>query len=264
MHNIYETSKIYAGHECPTFNLRHVFNRRNKLVAALAAFYDSVLTADQFKSFTAIFYDNLPHVKHNIIDDSLHNLVGRKLQKTTIIDVAWRMAGNLPLLQEGVPVFPWLSQKTIEWVPLVVYNVKPPETGDKIAIIFKVLAGTPCPCVISFTWSEAAIRFFSRKIGFTSNRGGRALGYYTNIVGMLFAGCLIPALSATQPTFPFDGVHCTASMLSNNKQLIDSRCRHKAKCPLNFDWPCYNCFIGRDKCKRAIRLITEEEETDAT
>lgn len=258
MTNIYETSKVYAGHECPAFNLRHIFNRRNKLVEALESFYNKDLLADQFPAFVDIFCENLPDVKRSVIEDSLHHLVGRMLYKDTGVTVAWRLAGNLPLLRTDTPVFPWLNQRTVEWVPFVVREITPKEGTDKFTIIFKILAGTPCPYITCFNWSEAAIKFFSRKIGFTSDRGKRPLGYTTNITGMLFVGCLVPALSSTQPTFPFDGVHCMPSMITNNKKLIDSRCRAKSRCPFDFNWPCYNCFVGRDKCKRAIKLITEE------
>jgi hypothetical protein len=259
MHNIYETSKIYAGHQCPTFNLRNVFKRRNAIITNLQDYYELTLTADDFPRFSSVICEQFKDITPTVIVDSLRYLIGQRLSKDLIVDVAWRLAGNLPTLQQNMPIHPWLSQRFVEWVPIVVQELKDTATG-KVSIIFKVLAGTPCPYIINFNWSEKAIRFFSRKIGFTADRGKRPLGHYTNITGMVFAGCLLPSLSATQPAFPFDGVHCMSSMLTNNKKLIDSRCRAKVSCPMNYNWPCYNCFVGRDKCGRAIRLTTQQNE----
>ncbi len=260
MQNIFQTARIYAGHECPQFNLRHIFKRRNKIIHVLDTFTDTRLTADCFPNFVKLLSKNLPFITSTVIEDSTRYLIGNTLSKKKLIEIAWRFAGNLPTLQQNTPVYPWISQRYVEWVPLLINELKPSHVAGRTTIYAKILAGTPCPQLITLSWTEKAIKFFSRKIGFTSDRGNRPIGDCINITGMLFAGCLLPCLSAIQPMFPFEGVHCMPSMITNNKKLIDSRNRELKSCPLNFDWSCYNCFIGKDQCSRAVRLITLKKE----
>ena len=42
--------------------------------------------------------------------------------------LAWRLAGNLPRLQQGTPVNPWASQREDEWVPAQTLQVSRRET----------------------------------------------------------------------------------------------------------------------------------------
>lgn len=263
MYDLFQTSPIYGGHKCPSFNLSIIFKRRNNLLAQLAPYYGLTLTAANFEDFTAIFKRNLPRVELQPIDASLRYLIGQTLTKDKLVQIAWRLVGNLPILRTGEPVYPWLTQRYVEWVPLIIHATELTNNG-RIMLSFRVLAGTPCPATIVLNWTEKMIRFISRKIGFTPDHKKRPLGQYNNVVGMLFAGCMLPSLSAIQPTFAFDSVHCLSSMLDNNKKLIDSRNRDITPCPIKFDWNCYRCFIGRDKCNRAIRLITKERKEDDT
>ena len=251
---LYETSKIYLGHECPAFGLRNVFKRRNKLTTELLSYLDVRLTADLLDEVINVISEYLPKVQPTVLENCLRVFIDQILTRDKIIEIAWRFAGNLKTLQTGKSVFPWMNQKYIEWVPVSV--VKTAKNKDKITVTLRILSGTPCPMLIFFNWKEGNIRYISRLVGFTSERQSRPLSHYSNIVGMVFCGCLIPALSANQPTFPTESIYCSSSMLDNNKKLIDSRNRQLTPCIRNYSWDCYRCHVGLDQCNRAIRQTT--------
>ncbi len=254
---LYTTSKVFVGHECPSFGLRNVFKRRNKITKILLDYVDTRLSADLLVEIIPRITKQLPKVEPITVENSLRTTIDAILTQPKITEIAWRFAGNLPTLQDGRSVFPWIHQKHIEWVPVSILETKKSANADKIIVTMRILAGTPCPMLIVYNWKEGNIRYISRLVGFASDRQSRPLVHYSNITGMLFCGCLLPTLSANQPTFPTESIYCSPSMLENNKKLIDSRNRRITPCPFSMNCDCYRCHVGLDKCPRAIRRTTE-------
>src|SRR5262249_9447637 len=93
------------------YSIQKVFKLRNKLNDTLSNYAGVTLEARNFECLVFDVLSDLPKVVgFNTVFKSLLSVVGKKLTTEDSFDLAWRLAGNLPLLRAGVPVLPWTGQ----------------------------------------------------------------------------------------------------------------------------------------------------------
>jgi hypothetical protein len=209
------------------------------------------ISGEELDGFVSVICNALPgDVRMGPVEESVIHLAGDPITEEVLSDMAWRLAGNLHLLRQGVPALPWTYQPELEWVPMQCVEVLPRRTlGNKLAakVKFRVLAGSACPNLISKQWTQRFMRYLSTSIGFSKPWGDHPFVDIHEFTGLRMHGLLDPELSVGGPDF--EKVKATSGLLSHNQELINMRRRLGGfKCPVGYSHRCFNCPVGYDKC----------------
>jgi hypothetical protein len=249
----------------PRFNISRITELRRQLRDdAFFAFYGARLDEHGFQLLLHTVGQLIPHVSDQVMQDSLQHLVGQVLTGDVLRETAWRLAGNVERLRHGVPALPWNGQVGKEWVPCHIVGFEPVDrtyrSGDRCAsFTLQILAGSPCPRLITKEWPYKFCFMLARRMGYTATRGARPLGDVSELVNLRLLAQLDPALSwPGQPGF--DKLHCGGALLQWNKSVIGRRFRtfenRPWPCPRNYNWRCYQCHVGFDQCIAATHPVT--------
>jgi len=248
-------------------NLSRVFSLRKKIAdqafnGLVGSTADKSILESIAQSASRILSSN---VSEDIVYRSIENLAGKILTIRLIYETSWRLSGNIRLLSIGVPIKPWNRQVDREWVPFQIteYDYKSSASrkmrdGNKVFFhTFKLqtLAGTPCPILVSKSWSTTGLSIVSKILGFSNSWGKNPYKSPRQFVGMRFRGLLLPEVS-TEVMPGFRELKSTSTMLKWNKDLLKIRARAIGdfSCPEEFNpvlVPCHSCFRGYESCQAA-------------
>lgn len=200
------------------------------------------------------------YVSRDVLVESVRYLAGTVLTEVEAIRLAWRLAGNLPRLRQGLPVHPWIVQQQDEWVPLQILrcvSTKNPRGQIGYDFTFRILAGTPAPLKITQFWSRRVAKYVARQIGFSAPWGTYPYRFARDMVGLRLLGHVEAQLSRTVPVFR--DIAGTNSLIQwNRRQVLKLRLRVGQSCPERFTHACARCPIGYRQCPAGTHAETYE------
>jgi hypothetical protein len=248
----------------PVYSVEKITRLRHRLRdRVLFEFCGLRLGGDVWTRLMATLLKAMPRVSEQTLQDSLQHLVGQTLTPAVLTETAWRFAGNLDRMRRGIPAAPWNGQIGVEWVPCQIVRFAPSERrsgrGDQMASFdLRILAGSPCPCLITKELTYKFCYMLARRLGYTSGRGKRPLADVSELVNLRMLIKLEPGLSFERPGF--DKFWCSGSLLKWNKDIIGRRYRELNNkpwpCPRGFRHRCYQCHVGFDQCLAATHPTT--------
>lgn len=239
-------------------SLTRIFKQRDKLFQSLRPFLDKRIVAGTLEDLTQDVYRALPpYISHDAVFESCRTLAGSELNRKVAAEFAWRLAGNIDVLNAGNPVIPWSRQCQDEWLPVQVMRVDPARSRSKHGYSFqmRVQAGSACPMLFEQFMSKASCAGIANIVGFSRANPYTNSAYFTNLRFWILAEA-----SKSEETIYFHKVDCSPAMQAHNKQIIAIRAR-TLPCPNNFDHPCEHCVVGYDTCAAAIFAKHLEQAT---
>jgi hypothetical protein len=231
------------------FNINRVFKQRDKLFLALRPYIGANISGQVFKDLVEDIYPKLPDsVSHDAVFESARSLAGFVLERKTAAEFAWRVAGNISLLNAGTPVLSWTIQVRDEWIPIQILRVDAANKNYRAGYLFhcRALAGSSCPMIFEQFLSRASCAAISRTVGFNNTMPYTNGLHFTNL--RMWVG-VEAARSSDMPQF--QQVDCSTAMQQHNKKLLAIRTRLQP-CVQNFEHLCEHCEIGYDQCPAAI------------
>lgn len=235
------------------FSYRRVINRRDAIFKkAMRPYMEARLIGATIGDFCDdIMAEMPPTTSRDAVFESVRLYAGIQLSRKTAFEIAWRMAGNVDKLIEGVPVLPWARQMTNEVIPVRVEYIRPEKRKDAWGYLLfcRALAGSPCPLVFSKYFSKASCHALSQEIGFSKPWGLYAFTTPMYLVNLMFFAHLEAERSRETPFF--HEISCNTGLKNENKAKIEVRCRARP-CPNRYTHPCAQCPIGYDRCPAGI------------
>jgi hypothetical protein len=193
------------------------------------------------------------------------HLAGQIITEAAAIDLAWKLAANVPLLQQGRVVLPNTWRSEAHWACLQIMNVRPfvqfPEDKARRAkgglITFQVLTGPAAGQSFRKFWKLEMCKFFARHAGFTAPWHSRVYTDERELTYFRLAAWLDPDKARDEKP-GFRHMRVKSGLMSWNVELIKKRRRDKFTCPRNYDAEvlCHNCPAGQDECEAAVHDLT--------
>lgn len=244
----------------PSFSISAIERKREQLFdQVLRDLVGVTISGDTVHRLVDAICERLPDTcQRGAVFESARLLAGRTLTSADAFKFAWRLAGNLPRLRNGLPVGEWAPQLQDEWVPVEVLAAWPgknrqDEHGDDF--LLHVLAGTPAASKVRLFWKTGAVHMVARRVGFSSRRGHYRFTTSAQLVGLRFLAKVSAAKSTTTPSLY--EVACPPSLVSWNRQhVLNLRLRIGERCPRNYTHECHRCAIGYDQCAAATHYRT--------
>jgi hypothetical protein len=240
--------------DLPRFDINGILRRRDRIVdRVIVPRIGELLQLDALQQMTAELQRVLPSgITRATLFESIRHIAGRTVQRPNGTALAWRLAGNIPRLREGVPASPWSAQLTEEWVPLQILRATPCRNQrNRIGYNyeFRVLAGSPCPMRLTAFWAKELSRAMARRMGFSKPWGHFPYKHAVDLVGLRLLGQLDPQRSTTSPAFY--EVACPAAFQKwNRDHVLRVRCRVDP-CPRGWTHSCRTCLVGYANCPAA-------------
>lgn len=239
------------------FSYRRIIERRNHIFSSvLTPYIGRNLTGDTVYEISNALLTALPNnVVQTAVFDSVRLLAGTTLTRQRAGDFAWRIAGNVDRLVDGLPVLNWTKQIADERVPVIVENVRPFMRKRSVGFMLqcRAVGGTPCPMTFPQFFSRGSCIAISQTLGFSAPWGPYPYSTPYHFVNLLFFAHVEAARSYETPVF--STVSASASMIKHNRSKIEVRCRAKL-CPQNFEHACVHCWLGYDQCQYATHAKT--------
>lgn len=241
-------------------------------------YYGIKLQGEDFEDFARCAHAEMPRVPFAAVYASLQAFAGQELTPKMGDEAAWRLAGNLPRLKKGTPVYPWKGQIEAESVPMVIERVnlatrilKRDSKEEHVRgawVTFFILGGLPAGRRVTRFWSWKYAKSVKSLIGFskwdrslytddrTRLRTNFPLVDMRQLVQMrIFAG-IEADLDPAGPKLIGDEVRATPSMIEHNHVLFRRRLRQDGfECPMAWDRECYRCPKGYETCPAACHRL---------
>lgn len=239
-------------------NLKQVEELRGRIFARVfQSIVGQVVDAD---AVTQGLKQTLPSgISYDVLFESVRHLAGTTLTRTQAVELAWRLAANLKLLRNQIPVLPWAGQVDDEWIAFQILRMERVRNDfGKLGyyVTSRALTGTLATMLVNNFWADSAIYVVALELGFTRAGGKYPMANAMQLVGLRFAGLVEASRSRGRPTFFH--VRCPASMQKWNRDtVLKLRLRvGDAKCPMNFAHECHRCAIGYERCIGSTHLRT--------
>lgn len=242
----------------PPMTVSAVIRRRNHIYHELAStFLDVVPQAEEFRDLVELVRQTVhKQLDSQPVFESCRYLLGRRLSKPILRDLAWRLSGNYERLLAGKSVLPWSGQLQYEWMPLQITEGSSTKINDKVPgyqFRLRILAGSACPMVTTRSWSRKELGFLSTLIGYTKIWGKMPYEHPMQFVGMRLAGLFEPVEHGQRPSFY--AVKVPSSLHQWNVDLLKKRYKIDP-CPNGWDHACHQCVIGYDQCPAGVHPMT--------
>jgi hypothetical protein len=241
----------------PPFSYIRIRHCRDRLISrALRPYFDANVVGDTLRDMCRDVLAELPDsVSQPAVFDSIRALAGTKITKRMAADLAWRLAGNVEKLKDGIPVLPWTRQLEDELVPVRVEHIRPYKRKNTPGYIFecRALAGSPCPMSFTQFFSSNSCRAISQTLGFSAPWGAYPYTTAVHFVNLLFFAHVEAAKSRETPFF--SKVSVSSSMFKENRARIEVRTRARP-CPDQYEHSCVHCWLGYDQCEFATHPRT--------
>jgi hypothetical protein len=240
-----------------SFSYQRLLTRRDGLFhKALRPYIDATIARETVNDVCNDVLSCLPEsVSPSALFESIRVLAGTRMTVVAAKTLAWRLAGNIDKLVDGIPVLPWTQQVEDEIVPVRVEAVRPTYKRKLAGFLFtcRALAGSPCPMSFTEFVSAPSCAAISRTLGFSAPFGPYPYSSALQFVNLLFNAHVEASRSHAMPSFIT--VTATSSMVRANREKIEVRCRAKP-CPEAFEHPCTSCWVGYDQCEFAVHPVT--------
>jgi hypothetical protein len=237
-----------------SYNLKKVMDTKRRVQGdpEVQSCVGGPISGAELEDFVSVICNALPgDVRMEPVEQSVICMTVDPITEESLSDLAWRLAGNLHLLRQGVPALPWTHQPELEWVPMQCVESLPRRTyRGKLAakVKFRVLAGSACPKLIAKHWTQRFMRYLSTSIGFSKPWGDHAFSDIHEFVGLRMYGLLDPETSIGEPDF--EKVKVTSPLHKYNRSLMRKRSRLGGfECPAAYTHRCFNCPVGYDRCE---------------
>jgi len=247
----------------PRYNLKRVFQMRDKLSNdKLTEFLGFSPSGGHFDDLVNAVSDEFPRVRHRVIRDSMEYLAGTLLTEVELKRLAWRLAGNITRLRDGIPVLPWHAQHELEWMPAQILSWQHEHTPGRkpgSRYTMRVLAGTACPMKLTTFMSRGLCHMIARRAGFTSLRHAYPFDHQSALVN-----CRLWALVDPERCYEgrpgFQEFGCSPGLIKWNKDILKMRNRKGGfSCPYGYEHRCFKCAVGYLECPAATHRETIEE-----
>jgi hypothetical protein len=241
----------------PNVRIAAVLQLRDRLVERAFAPMSGVTISGIFlDELTTRALQVLPaRTSRDAVFESIRHLAGHSLDAEEMLVTAWRLAGNVQRLQNGIPVPPWAAQVAEEWVPLeVLRGTVFRNHRGKLGHLFhfRVLAGTPCPMRLKMFWSHGLCRVVSRIVGFSAPWHKYPYLSPLEFVRLRLFAKLDPARSTKEPRFW--EMQCPPPMVTWNRQILRVR-KRVDPCPRGWSHACTTCVLGYVSCPAAVHKL---------
>jgi hypothetical protein len=250
----------------PAYQLAAIAEARRKIIEDVSFSFDEVpMIAGNFEAFRSRLRTAFPSLPRAAVDDTLATIHNRVWTEDVRDEFAWRFAGNLSRLRQGLPALPWTVQKETEWVLLEVLSASPGQTdkGEPGAFFsFLVHAGTPCPALIRKFWERKLLRYVARELGFPRPHPNvpysQIYRHPRQLVGFqLYGLCEADTRGNPRPHPMFQKVRASAGQQDQNRALIRARAAKPCPtAPFHLSVACHDCGIGQDQCALATHART--------
>lgn len=240
-------------------DLQRVVTIRKKLIVDTWFGLEHVtLTGEALADLIARLHEDVHGLDESATFESLRGLSGQEFTSELMFDTAWRIAGNVEQLRNGVVVPPWNGQRELEWAPLQCLSARTAknrwgETGSELT--WRVLAGSACPLKLVKWWSAKTMRYLAPRLGFTKKYGKRPFQHPTQFAQLRMYALLAPELSSARSP-GFLEVKLPGKFAEYNRKLIGGRYRLGFACPHKYTHPCHVCSVGYDQCPVATHPKT--------
>jgi hypothetical protein len=239
------------------FSYARLRERRDRILnRALRPYINANIVGNTVTDMCRDILAELPDsVSPNALFDSVRLLAGTQLSRKAASEFAWRLAGNIDRLIDGLPVLAWTRQIADEKVPVCVEHVRSFHRKKTPGFIFhcRALAGTPCPTSFTQFFSQSSCKAIARTLGFSAPWGPYPYTTALHFVNLLFFAHIEAEKSGASPAF--NKVSASSSMIKNNRSLIEIRTRAQP-CPLQYEHSCAHCWVGYDQCSYAVHART--------
>lgn len=243
----------------PAFSYRRLRQYRDRLAdRALRPYIDASMAGETLRDVCRDVLAELPAaVSQPALFDSIRALAGTRLTRQKANELAWRLAGNIEQLKNGLPVLPWTRQLEDELVPVCVEGVRPykRKTTTGYLLECRAIAGSPCPMAFTQFFSQNSCRAISQPLGFSAPWGPYPYTTALHFLNLLFFAHVEAARSHETPSF--SKVSVSSSMFQANRGLIEVRTRARP-CPDGYEHACVHCWLGADQCMFATHARTYE------
>jgi len=275
----------------PSYNLPRILKLRRKIIEGISLEYHGYAhIAEAFDDLVNRVSSLLPRVDRDVVWNSMRTYAGVALLNPQINELAWRLAGNIHRLQNGVPVPPWSSFSEEEWAPVQVQSVHrfriarkkqkeldEPKEGEqrkkliqtRSVLIAKilVLAGLPAGHTFEKFMTEPACYFIRTDLGFNQHaatpsdmfaepKKSYPMSDVTELTRMRFMALF--NLDSCEDGLNCKKIACTGSMKKWNRSIMQKRQREGFNCPFNFPLathPCHLCEKGYMVCPAACHRL---------
>lgn len=239
-------------------NLKQVEELRGRIFARV--FHSTVNHVVNADTVASALQQLLPAgISYDVLFESVRHLAGITLTKTVGIETAWRLAANLKLLRNNVPVLPWAGQAEDEWAAFQILRMERTRNDyGKLGyyVVSRALTGTVATMKLNHFWADSAVQVVARELGFTKRRGKYPLSNSLQLVNLRFFGLVEAARSHGRPSFFH--VQCSPSLQKWNRETV-LRLRLRVgdnKCPMNYAHACHQCAVGYERCIGSTHLRT--------
>jgi hypothetical protein len=236
------------GYRASLSNLLRLFSSLPFDAAALSQASEQV--ADCLKT---------PHPQ--AIARTLQVFIGQSLASDHWRLIANKLAGNVELLQAGVPIM-WnttISTTTPETAILYIWQVTPMFDAErkqlKYGFDLEVFNGTLAGHTFQWKTSQTMPKSIARRNGFSSMRGKYLFSDAVQLSGLYFQAGLLGRMGGMDPQV--ETLLESKNLQNYNRDhVLRLRCRVGVSCPRNLEVQCQHCAAGRDNCPAAVRART--------
>jgi hypothetical protein len=252
----------------PAFDVAKVLKYRDKLADFMFVgdYVGNRNTGERFDGLVSGLVRHMPAgVRRQAVSGSMVHLVGQPLESSAAIELAWRLAGNVPLLREGRVVLPATWKAEAHWAAVQIMNVRPfvqnyqeREKRSRGALItFQVLTGPAVGVTFRKFWRLEMCKFFARHAGFSAPWHKRPYTDEREITYFRLAAWFDPELIRDDRP-GFRHMRVKSNMMSWNIALIKRRRRDGFDCPRAYarDVLCHTCPAGQDECEAATHSLS--------
>lgn len=252
----------------PSFDVTKVLSLRDKLADFLftGEYVNQRSTGEKFDGLVAGLVRRMPGgVDRQAVSGSMVHLAGQLITEAAAIDLAWKLAANVPLLREGRVVLPNTWRAEAHWACLQIMNVRPfvqfPEEKTRRSrgalVTFQALTGPAAGASFRKFWKLEMCKFFARHAGFTAPWHKRVYTDEREITYFRLAAWLDPE-RARDDKPGFHHMRVKPGMMDWNVAMIRRRQRDKFACPRNYqpNVACHTCPAGQDECEAATHELS--------
>jgi len=247
----------------PSLDVAKVLRLRDKLADFLFTgdYVGKRNTGEGFDGLVAGLVRRMPGgVGRQAVSGSMVHLLGQPLESAAAIELAWRLAGNVPLLREGRVVLPATWRTEAHWAVLQVMGVRPfvqnhddREKRSRGALVtFQALTGPAAGTSFRKFWRLEMCKFFARHAGFSAPWRKRPYTDEREITYFRLAAWLDPEKHRDDRP-GFRHMRVKSGMMAWNVALIRRRRRDKFDCPRAYGPAvlCHTCPAGQEDCEAA-------------
>jgi hypothetical protein len=253
------------------FNVIDTKSRSYKLRAFFSNYIGRDVQAHEYIDFVRQVSELMPAgVRRKALHDSLVCFHGRPVTNDLVVDMSWRLAGNIDLLREGVPVTTdvaltrkgWCAVQIVKVTPTVINrHTRNKQRGSNLTLF--VLTGHAAGVTINRFRSMGQMYSLSRLMGFSAPHKQLPYRDERELFGLRFGALMDPSCVSKEGTIWYSDSCCEGTMLSRNKQILSRRNRIDFACPLGKDaesFPCFRCWKGTESCSASVHLKDYEED----